>query len=314
MGFNASLERRRLWTRRRPAHHHLRRNSLFRLTPYAAAPAVCSHCQVPQRTRFGSLAVTLLFACGLGQNLFADKLSFDERVEIERGLTAEYATAKVILPHAKKPLVIHSDGQYDKAAWEDALRETGPAARLGDQIQITAVKIESNKILLEINGGTKSTGHWYDHVEIGMGGTSPVSRNPNGQPMNGSHVELVFPGAIPSLKSAEIRQMLAPIFDFEKHSASDQYVDRLPEPVKKAIKEQRAIQGMDRDQVLLALGKPRNKSRETSPDGDEIENWVYGDPPGKMVFVKFTEGKVVEVKDSYANIGGTTAPPLPTNR
>jgi hypothetical protein len=272
------------------------------------------HRQVSQRTRLGSLVVSIIFVSGLGQNLFADKLSFDERVEIERGLTAEYATTKVILPHAKKPLVIHSDGQYDKAAWEDALRETGPAARLGDQIQITSVKIESNKILLEINGGTKSTGHWYDHVEIGMGGTSPVSRNQNGQPMNGSHVELVFPGSIPSLKSAEIRRMLAPIFDFEKHSASDQYIDRLPEPVKKAIKEQRAIQGMDRDQVLLALGKPRNKSRETSSDGDEIENWVYGDPPGKMIFVKFTEGKVVDVKDSYANIGGTTAPPLPTNR
>ena len=252
--------------------------------------------------------------CSLGPNLFADKLSFDERVEIERGLTAEFATAKVILPHSKKPLVIHSDGQYDKSVWDDALRDGGPAARLGDQIQITAVKIESNKILLEINGGTKS-GHWYDHVEIGMGGgTSPVSRNPNGQPMNGSHVELVFPGPLPSMKSAEIRRMLAPIFDFEKHSASDQYIDRLPEPVKKAIKEQRAIAGMDRDQVLLALGKPRNKSRETTPDGDEVENWIYGDPPGKMVFVKFTEGKVVEVKDSYANIGGTTAPPLPTVR
>jgi hypothetical protein len=273
-----------------------------------------SHCQIPQRTRFASLVLAALLGCCLGPNLLADKLSFDERVEIERGLTAEFATAKVILPHAKKPLVIHSDGQYDKAAWDDALRETGPAARLGDQIQITAVKIESNKILLEINGGTKSSGHWYDHVEIGMGGTAPVSRNQNGQPMNGSHVELVFPGSIPSLKSAEIRRMLSPIFDFEKHSAADQYVDRLPEPVKKAIKEQRAIQGMDRDQVLLALGKPRNKSRETNPDGDEIENWVYGEPPGKMTFVKFTEGKVVEVKDSYANIGGTTAPPLPTAR
>ncbi len=251
----------------------------------------------------------------LSPDLFADKLSFDERVEIERGLTAEYATAKVILPHAKKPLVIHSDGKYDKADWEEALRVTGPAARMGDQIQITNVKIESNKILLEINGGTKSNGHWYDHVEIGMGGgMAPVSRDQNGQPVNGSHVELVFPGPIPSLKSAEIRQMLAPIFDFEKHSAADQYIDRLPEPVKKAIKEQKAIPGMDRDQVLLALGKPKNKSRETTKDGDELESWVYGEPPGKMIFVKFTEGKVSEVKDSYANIGGTTAPPLPTAR
>jgi len=248
-------------------------------------------------------------------NLFADKLSFDERVEIERGLNAEYATLKVILPHAKKPLVIHSDGQYDKAEWEESLRTEGPAARLGDQIQITSVKIESNKILLDINGGSKGTGHWYDHVEVGMGGsTSPVSTNQNGAPINGSRVVLVFPGPIPAVNSAEIRRMLTSIFDFEKHSASDQYVDRLPEPVKKAIKEQRAIQGMDKDQVLLAMGRPKNKSRETTKDGDEVENWIYGDPPGKMVFVKFTEGKVTEVKDSYANVGGTTAPPLPTAR
>jgi hypothetical protein len=265
--------------------------------------------------RAAGLALSALLLCAFGPSLFADKLSFDERIEIERGLNAEYATLKVILPHGKKPLVIHSDGQYDKADWQEELRTTGPAARLGDQIQITSVKIESNKILLDINGGTKGSKHWYDHVEIGMGGsTSPVSHDQNGQPINGSRVELVFPGAIPSVKSAEIRRMLAPIFDFEKHSASDQYMDRLPEPVKKAIKDQRAIIGMDHDQVLLAMGKPRNKSRETTPDGDEVENWIYGDPPGKMTFVKFTEGKVSEVKDSYANVGGTTAPPLPTAR
>ncbi len=261
----------------------------------------------------GAAFTVLLWA--FAPNLIADKLSFDERVEIERGLNAEYATTKVILPHGKKPLVFHSDGQYDKDEWDVELRETGPAARVGDQIQITNVKIEANKILLDINGGMKRQGHWYDHVEVGMGGgTSPVSTNQNGQPINGSRVELVFPGAIPSVSSAEIRRMLTPIFDFEKHSASDQYMDRLPEPVKKAIKEQRAIVGMDHDQVLLAMGKPRSKSRENTPDGDEVENWIYGDPPGKMIFVKFTEGKVVEVKDSYANVGGTTAPPLPTVR
>jgi hypothetical protein len=253
--------------------------------------------------------------CALSGSLFADKLSFDERVEIERGLSAEYATAKVILPHSKKPLVIHSDGQYDKAEWEQALRETGAAAHLGDQIQITNVKIEANKILLDINGGFKGAGHWYDHVQVGMGGpTSPVNTNQNGALATGSRVELVFPGAIPSVSSAEIRRMLTPIFDFEKHSASDQYMDRLPEPVKKAIKEQKAIPGMDKDQVMMALGRPKNKSREMTKDGDEVENWVYGDPPGKMTFVKFTEGKVTDVKDSYANVGGTTAPPLPTAR
>lgn len=239
----------------------------------------------------------------------ADKLSFDERMEIERGLNAEFATLKVSLPHSKKPLVFPSDGKYDRDAWTRAMQENGPAGRLGDEVQITKVEIESNKILLEINGGTRS-GHWYDHVQVGMGGTtSPAHTNQNGQP-NGSHIAIVFPGSVPSLKSAEIRQMLSPIFDFEKHSASEQYVDKLPEPVKKAIKEQRAMEGMDKDQVLLALGKPRNKSRETNKDGDEIEDWIYGDPPGKMTFVRFNEGKVVKIEESYANVGGTTAPPL----
>lgn len=252
----------------------------------------------------------------LAPNLRADKLSVDERLEIERGLTAEFATMKVILPRSKKPLAIQSSGQYDRDAWDRALQDGGPAARLGDEVQITRVQIESNKIVLEINGGTKS-GHWYDHIQAGMGGgggMTPVSTNQNSAAPGGSHIALVFPGGVPSLKAAQIRQMLSPIFDFEKHSAAQQYMDSLPEPVKKAIKEQRAIQGMNRDQVLLALGKPRNKSRETNADGDEIEDWVYGEPPGKMTFVRFDEGKVVKVEESYANIGGTTSPPLPPPR
>jgi hypothetical protein len=258
-------------------------------------------------------AFSLLFSlCG---QIRADKLSFDEKMEIERGLNAEFATMKVILPRSKKPLVIKSDGQYDKNAWTKALDEQGPAARFGDQVQITRVQIESNRILFEINGGTRS-GHWYDHVDVGMGGTmAPMGRNQNGQAVaNGSHIALVFPGAVPSLKTAEIRHILSPFFDFEKHSAAQQYVEQLPPPIQKAIKAQHAIQGMDHDQVLLAMGKPRNKSRETNADGDEIEDWVYGEPPGKMTFVRFSEGKVVKVEDSYANVGGMTSPPLPEPR
>ena len=250
----------------------------------------------------------MLLTCS--SQLRADKLSVDEKLAIERGLNAEYATMKVVLPRSKKPLIIQSDGQHDQASWNRVLDEQGPAARLGDQVQITRVLIEPKRILFEINGGGK-TGHWYDHVEVGMGGTmGPVSNGSNGQP-NGSHLALVFPGPVPSLTAADIRHMLAPIFDFEKHSASEQYVQNLPAPIQKAIKEQKAIAGMDHDQVLLALGKPRNKSRETNADGDAIEDWIYGDPPGKMTFVKFNEGKVVKVESSYANVGGMTSPAQP---
>ncbi len=244
----------------------------------------------------------------------ADKLSFDERMEIERGLTAEFATAKVTLPRSKKPLVIKSDGSYDHGTWNDALRESGPTARLGDQLQITQVRIEGNRILLDINGGTKGKSHWYDHVQVGMGGnTNPVATQQSTvQGATGTYVALVFPKDVPSVTSAQIKQMLGPIFDFEKHSATEQYVSKLPEPVQQAIKQQKAIEGMDKDQVLLAMGKPRNKSRETDKDGNDFEDWIYGEAPGKITFVRFNENKVITVKESYANIGGTTAPPLPT--
>jgi hypothetical protein len=245
--------------------------------------------------------------------LRADKLSVDERLEIERGLTAEYATAKVPLPRTKKPLILQSDGKYDKSKWDDAMHEGGPSARLGDQIQITNVHIEDDKIVFEINGGTKGKGHWYDHVQVGMGGnTSPINTQQSGATAaNGTYLALMFKAGVPAISSAQIRQMLSPIFDFDKHSATEQYVSRLPEPVQKAIKQQKAIEGMDRDQVLLALGKPHSKSRETDADGNELEDWIYGEPPGKMTFVRFNEGKVIRIQESYANIGGTTAPPLP---
>jgi hypothetical protein len=255
-------------------------------------------------------AAWLAAGCGL---LHADKLSFDERVEINRGLMAEYAKSKVTLPRSQKPLSFPSDGNYNREAWQKALLENGPAARVGDEIQITRVLIEDKKILLEINGGLKSGRHWYDHVQVGMGTTmSPVNQGRNSHPTAGSNIALVFPKGVPSLTVNDIKTMLSPLFDFSKHSATQNYVESLPEPIKKAIHEQRAVEGMNREQVLLAMGHPRNKSRETL-DGDEVEDWVYGNPPGKMTFITFSEGKVVKVREDYANIGGSTAPPLPPN-
>ncbi len=251
-----------------------------------------------------------VLGCAAPLVLRADKLSFDERVEITRGLMAEYAKSKVTLPRAKKPLVFQSDGQYNKEAWQKDLLEFGPAARVGDEVQITHVLIEEKKIVLEINGGLKSGRHWYDHVQVGMGNSvGPVNRGQNEHPAAGSNLALVFPESVPSLTVNDIKQMLGPLFDFSRHSATESYVETLPEPIKKAIKEQHAIEGMNREQVVLALGKPKNKTRETK-EGDEIEDWIYGEPPGKVMFVTFSEGKVVRIREDYANVGGFTAPPL----
>jgi hypothetical protein len=249
----------------------------------------------------------------LSVSLIADsnKLTFEQRVELVRGLMAEYATTKVPLPRTKKPLDFESTGKYDKKHWDEMGKELGPAARVGDLVQITHVTIENDKILFEINGGNKSKKKWYQNVEIGMGNsTTPINSGQNSNAPAGTYVALLFNKPVPPLPAAEVKKLLAPILDFDKHSATEQVMETLPPEIKVAVKENRAIEGMDRDQVIMALGKPRMKSRETR-DGVDLEDWVYGNPPGKMVFVTFGGAKVVKVKETYAGLGGQTAPPLP---
>jgi hypothetical protein len=104
------------------------------------------------------------------------------------------------------------------------------------------------------------------------------------------------------MKASEVKKMLAPVLDFEKHSAAEIYAETLTPVMQAAIKDKRALEGMTRDQVVMALGRPAHKSRETT-DGVELEDWVYGLPPGKITFVTFRGDKVVKVKEEYAGLG-----------
>jgi hypothetical protein len=238
-----------------------------------------------------------------------DKLNFEERVEITRGLMAEFATAKVILPRSKKALPFEAaTGKYDKAVWADAGKANGPAARVGDLVQITKVTLDDDRITLEINGGLKSGRKWYERVEVGMGNTTtPVSRGQNTNAPGGTTIALQFDKKLTAMKAADVKKLLLPILDFERRTATESYVETLPPEVKQAIQEKKAIEGMDRDQVLLALGVPRRKTRETK-DGFEQEDWIYGEPPGKLTFVTFRGSKVHRVKDVFAGLGGSTVP------
>ena len=94
------------------------------------------------------------------------------------------------------------------------------------------------------------------------------------------------------------------ILDFNKESVNENVFESLPEPIKEAVRAKKAVVGMNRDQVLLAVGKPVRKTRENK-DGTEYEDWIYGEPPGRVSFVTFAGDKVVKVKDTYAGLGGS---------
>jgi hypothetical protein len=242
------------------------------------------------------------------------KYSIEERIVLTRDLTAEFATAKVTLPRSKKALPFDAEaGQSDLGKWSDAHQEFGPAARMGDMIQITKIKFEKKRLLLQINGGFKGGRKWYDRLQVGGGmggGMSPIGRGNSGGGPAGTSIALDFPDGVPELDAVRVKELLIPLLDFEQHSATEQFVETLPAPQQAAVEEKRAIEGMDRDTVMLAMGKPERKIRETEDDV-EYEDWIYGTPPGKVTFVKFRGSKVVQVKESYGGIGGSVAAPLP---
>lgn len=233
-----------------------------------------------------------------------DKLTPEQRIDLIRGLTAEYGTAKIMLPRSKKALKLESTGEYDKSQWADAAKEYGPAARKGDVVQITKVDIGDDRIEFDLNGGFNSgKPKWYQRIQVGVGNqTAPIAQGQGANAPSGTTMVLLFHGTPPA-DVARIKKMLEPVIDFEKHTVTESYVDSLPPEMQKAVKEKRAMVGMDRDTVLLALGRPVRKIRQTTPDGVETEDWIYGTPPGKIVFVTFEGSKVSKVKEDYAGLG-----------
>jgi len=239
----------------------------------------------------------------------AEKLIFEDRVELTRGLMAEYGTVKILLPRSKKALEFDSNGTFDKKEWAAVAKESGPAARAGDTVQITKISLESDRIVLEINGGYRGGKKWYSGVQVSSNGGSsvPIGNNDSNSP-GGTSIAILFHKPLEPIKESEIKKMLAPVVDFEKHSVTEIYSETLPPETQKAIKEKRAMEGMNREQVVMAMGRPAHKSRETK-DGLELEDWVYGQAPGKITFVTFKGDKVIKVKEAYAGLGSQVKEP-----
>ena len=94
----------------------------------------------------------------------------------------------------------------------------GPAARVGDLVQITHVDIDNNQIVLEINNGMKGAkGKWKNHVQIGMGPTmSPINQQQNSNAPSGTSIALLFGEPVPQLTADQIKKIMVPVLDFDK--------------------------------------------------------------------------------------------------
>jgi hypothetical protein len=230
------------------------------------------------------------------------------KLELIRYVSGEFAKATRNLPAGKDGFLHYVGKPLSQEQLDRAVATHGAAVHIGDSAQITKLEFRDHAIVVDVNGGGRGKRRWRDHIQIGMGGTIPTARTttttpeqesgpPGLQPGTGSTIFLEFSKAVPDLTPAELKQILSPFLDFARQrSASVQWVDTLPPEMKKAIQDRRPTVGMDREEVVAAIGKPEHKVRERDSQGNEIEDWIYGQPPSKTVFIRFMGDRVTSIK------------------
>jgi hypothetical protein len=247
-----------------------------------------------------SLLITFFFLTS-GMALNADtssNLSEDSRIKIIRTLGSEYVALKIPLPINKTGLTVNSNGEFDWKKNEEASLSAGQFIAPGITVQITKINILPNKIVFEINGGgRRKKKRFLEQIEVGGSGGGHTLADPTSDaPPQGSYVNIQFAKSIPELSPEEVRQILSNVLDFSKKSAVKSFIESVPEEFQDAVKEKKAVVGMDRDLVIAALGRPLRKIREKKGEV-ETEEWVYGEKPQKVIFVTFQSSKVVSVKE-----------------
>ncbi len=238
-------------------------------------------------------------------NADAEGLTAAQRAELIRELNAEYGTAKVQIPRSKKPLELKPTGQYNADQWSEAMTKFGPAARMGDLVQITAVRFDGRKLIVQINHGIGGGRKWWHRIQVSGAASrgTTLGATQNVHAPGGTTLAIVFPGTIPPRTADEFKEILKPVLDFERRTASELYLETIDPRYRQAIENKEVIEGMDKEMVLLAKGRPVKKYRDYEA-GIETEDWIYGEPPGELVFVTFLDGDVIRIKTSVAEIGG----------
>jgi hypothetical protein len=222
------------------------------------------------------------------------------RLSLVRYVDGELVQVVRPIPAGKKGLHLKAGVPLDEKALRMAVASAGSAINPGDHAQVTDLEFKDKEIIIDINGGGKGKTRLRDRIHLEVGGI-PTATTSQDTPVNtnaGATIYLDFDKPLPDMTAEELEHYLSDVLDFSKrHSAAVQWVESLPPDIQKAIEEKQPIVGMDHDMVLAAMGRPDRKVREKGPDGNEIEDWIYGKPPAKTIFVSFEGDKVTQVHE-----------------
>ena len=213
-----------------------------------------------------------------------------------RDLTAEHCFARRVISHGRTRAWRSKTASSLLAKQQVAqlIAENGLAAKPGDRVVITNVidqgqgnrfrdqrRSEEEREVVSARSGRRRWDH--DHA---------VGAAPKSLEAKGSMVTLEFDKYVPEITGDQVRDMLAPVFDFKALNQAEAYEKTLPPKVQEAIKNHKVLVGMDRDMVIYAKGRPPRKIRDKDDKGQDYEEWIYGNPPEEVDFVRF-QGEVV---------------------
>jgi hypothetical protein len=224
-------------------------------------------------------------------------MSKETRLEVIRDFEAQLVYARTAFPMGTKGLqlkqgVVTPDGEM----LQQLLAIYGPSVKPGDPAHISFVQIKNDHIHFEINGGPVLRKKWYQRVQV-SGANGPVMQT-QVQPQtnaHGSYVDLYFDKYVPEMTAAQLRGLLFPVLDFNARNKEQAYLDTVPLKAKQAIQAHHVLVGMNQEMVLHAKGKPPKKVRERSGEV-QYEEWIYGEAPADVDFVRFVGDEVVRVE------------------
>jgi hypothetical protein len=246
----------------------------------------------------------------------------DERghTALIRDLTAEQGFAHRELPLGPGLTLIANGNMTPRDdQFKRTLYEKGQSAGAGDRLEISALKFESDRIVIDFNGGPYAKHRFLSHVYV-----DNMQLAQQAPPAVGCRITLVFEGGMPEVTGDQVKALLDPVVDFKAHTAAEAYANTLTPKVREAIKDHQILVGMDRRMVLAAVGEPHDKHREHVAAENEAspiyEEWIYGLPPADTQFVRFRDGQVVRLEIAaigqplvireHNEIGGPDAPAL----
>jgi len=226
------------------------------------------------------------------------QVSRDAKYDLLRTVMADQAAARIALPFGTEGVELNDAGEVNKEKLQKEIQKNGASVEAGKVVTVTDLTFDDNRIIVELDGGGKNKKSIFDRIQVGVGtdqSTVPVQRDDKTAHAKGSKVVLRFAKKVPGdLKPEQLRQLLDPVLDFNKHSFMKTGIDALPPEFQEAVKSKEAKIGMDRSTVLMALGRPDKKFRD--PANAAYEQWLYYLRGLRAMFVTFENNVVVQVR------------------